>query len=493
MRPRNPRVIWRPIGLAVTLAMALTSLACSSHSDANAAGMDAECAKAGSGKSSTMDPAVVTTGLRAALDHAGYDVADGAMRFFYVTDCIGLDNCFGNNPTSPYGFYCLPASGESSTPGLSKICPPGMAPTWRLREDEAIVLVGRTPPTARYFGFRSYVYGRTLDDGTRKVLFASLGDTLNPLSIGTSGTPCGAGGDAFDADVAVVTTADRTLSTRLHELLPTVGVAASIINDDAIPRAPVRMGLEPASDDLAMLFRVALFADAAKGKAWLDAPPVSVLRVTPKTPAKIDGFGTPTLRTRGTGTSEESREAALTRLVDAVHAHFPEKKAVDTRMISIAPFGLNCLAKNENCLGDNQDTLYVASAPDFLDDHDGLQDCTWVVAGVNHEVTGKATYMNVSVYMSRKIMGVLSVTGSELRGTAATYLPGDAAEGELYAFELARDCAGRAHCLPVPTGDLGVPLGERVNLIMRPYLEPSTKAAPDSGEIAMPYVIKLCK
>lgn len=434
----------------------------------------------------------VASKLEAQLTSEGYVVQRGEMHFFRVADCAGLADCFGNNPTSPYGFWCLPAApgAVSADTPLAKICPADLRPTWRMREDEAIVAVGRTPPRAKYVGFRSYVYSRTLGDGTRKVLFASLGDTLNPLTLSTSGTPCGRQGSPWSSDVAVITTADGNLDAKLKTKLASLGVPSSIVDDDVVPRSVVRMGLDEPSDDLTMLFRVALFDDAAAGEAWTNAPPLQILRVTPATPTTIAPYPVPTLRPRGTGTTESDLEAPLRSLVDALAKANADGKITETRMLSIAPVGFTCLANDENCLGDNQDTLYVASVPSTLEDAASTTKCSFFVVGVNQEKTGKATYLNVSAYMTKKIMGIASVTGAQMEGTAARLGSND---GRLWVWEFARDCGARPSCTAIPTGELGVPIGERMNFIARPYLEPSTKTAPDSGEVLMPYVVQVCR
>ena len=48
---------------------------------------------------------------------------------------------------------------------------------WRLREHEVVLLVGCTPPPAKYFGITPYVY-KSYDAGIVRTLFASAGDTL---------------------------------------------------------------------------------------------------------------------------------------------------------------------------------------------------------------------------------------------------------------------------------------------------------------------------
>ena len=48
---------------------------------------------------------------------------------------------------------------------------------WRLREPEVALVVGCTPPPAKYFGITPYVY-KSYDAGIVRTLFASAGDTL---------------------------------------------------------------------------------------------------------------------------------------------------------------------------------------------------------------------------------------------------------------------------------------------------------------------------
>ena len=38
--------------------------------------------------------------------------------------------------------------------------PAGMSPVWRLRPDEAVVYLGKTPPAAKYFSYTPYIFDR---------------------------------------------------------------------------------------------------------------------------------------------------------------------------------------------------------------------------------------------------------------------------------------------------------------------------------------------
>jgi hypothetical protein len=240
----------------------------------------------------------------AALTRRGYLVQAGQVGFFRVEDGLALPSCFGNNPSSPYGVYCLPPAPGDATDGPAEPPCPGdgnLRWRWRLREDEAVVFLGQTPPTARYFGFRSYLFSRQGLFGRRE-LFASLGDSLNFQVIATAGTPNGTAGDSFDRETVVISTADRRFEALLRQLLASSGAPQAIVNTEVIPRSITRMGLERERDDFTIIMRVALFADAAAGERYMRTPAAMVLRVTPPTPAAIDPWPIPSERPHRTPT-----------------------------------------------------------------------------------------------------------------------------------------------------------------------------------------------
>jgi hypothetical protein len=427
----------------------------------------------------------------AALTRRGYHVQAGQVRFLRIEDCLALPSCFGNNPSSPYGMYCLPpAPGDTADGPAWPPCPSdgNLRWRWRLREDEALVFLGQTPPAARYFSFRSYLFSR---HGLlwRRPLFASLGDSLNLEVMATAGTPNGAAGDPFDRETVVISTADRRLDTLLRQLLASSGAPEAIVNTDVIPRSLTRLGLERNCDDFAMIMRVALFADAAAGERYLRTPAATVLRVTPSTPAPIDPFPLPPVRPHGADTSEEWLRPAMDQLIAAVQAQdqsFAVKRR-HTRTLHLS--GPTCLEHRTPCFGDNSDTVYSTSLPAWLGDdpRDFL-----IVVGVQHEATGKASYMNLAVYNTPRLMGVAAVTGSDLRGSAERYLPDHPHSRYLYAYKFARHCQGEPYCFAVPTGPEGVALDTTLNFIERPYLEPATHTGPLASQIVPPQVLHFC-
>lgn len=76
---------------------------------------------------------------------------------------------------------------SNSEPYLQVLVPksPQQAPTspiFQLREDEAIVIIGVTPPPAKYFSYTPYLASKMYPDG-RKPVFASLGDAINNTTV----------------------------------------------------------------------------------------------------------------------------------------------------------------------------------------------------------------------------------------------------------------------------------------------------------------------
>lgn len=425
------------------------------------------------------DRRAVADRLVAALEAEGYVVDEGRMAFFRVEDCAALPTCYGNNPSSPYGLYLLPPAPDeaidATTPPLSDST---ARSTFRLGADEAIVFLGRTPPEARYYGFRSYLASRQGVD-----LFASLGDTANHRVLATGG------GSArpFDQETVVVTTASAPLDARLRRFFASEG-AGGIVNTDVLPSSSLVLGRGPAADVLAMLFRVALFADEAAGAAYLANPPAIVLRVRPSTPTAPEALPVPAPRPRGTGDDESELEDALVRLEAAIRAQHAADAAQSVGVLGLPLVGADCIAGGFGCLGDNADTVYFASGPTLLRETpaDYL-----VVFGVDHTRAGKATYTNVAVYETERRMGVAALADDAFVGSAAEYLgASDPDASRLFAIRIARDCTGHAHCLAVPTAFPGVALDKTLTVAVRPYLEAGTRTGPSLDELLPPRAIR---
>ena len=130
--------------------------------------------------------------------------------------------------------------------------------------------------------------------------------------------------------------------------------------------------------------------------------------------------------------------------------------------------------------------MYSASPPTWLSDdpRDFL-----IVVDVQHEATGKASYMNLALYNTPRLMGVAAVTGSDLLSSADRYLSHHPDSRYLYAYKFARHCHDEPYCFAVPTGLQGVALDTMLNFIERPYLESVTHTGPLASQIVPQQVL----
>jgi hypothetical protein len=470
-----------------------------------------------------------TTALRSELARKGFVVQDGLMDFPHVIEMCcqcQLPSCFANNPSSPYGLAILPPAPDQS-PSVPNpysewftedgVYPAGWSWFWRLRPDEAVVFIGTTPPEMKYFGFTAYLYDR-FHAGLKKPpdckaeaidrpsppstynrfpLFASLGDTVNNMTVHTSGD----GRDPFDKSVVFIVASDKNVESRVRHALIKAGYPEATFNTVVVSPQIAHLGGEDDKDTLAFVLRMATDQDLT---AYM-ASPRTLLRVSPAQPVPgvlLDPLPLPKLRVRGTGKTETAFLPAVELLGKAVVAAYP---GYDVTPIATTNWneGYNCIENGQNCLGDNRDTPYIP--PSFNPVTAGLnQELTLdpgeflVAYGVNHAATKKAVYANISVLGWSHKSSPAVLDDREMLGSAAYYLGStiDAATANmLYAWKFARpgDCSGQdtPYCREIDyTCTGGVAADEAMALVFRAYLEQKTKVGPAYPEIVIDRILK---
>ncbi|MDI1477358.1 hypothetical protein [Polyangium sp. y55x31] len=432
----------------------------------------------GSGGSGQGGAGGATVDFVEALEADGFSVGEGKFKLLDLSTCCDEGkSCAGNNPSSPYAAYYLPRAPGQTTPNPDEDAD-GLANTYRLRADEAVVWLGETPPPVAYFGFTDYLMAR--DDGTgtntRTPVFASLAETLNIGVIGVDGPMDGV---KYGRRALVVHTPDATIAERVKKAAVASGIPASAVNVAPIDSVSTRLGLEETDDTFGVLFRSAIYEDEAAGDAWLKAPPVKLYRLTPSTPpAAAELYGKATPRPKDTMNDENpTYAAAAAELEQAIIAAYAgTHDATIETMTEGTPDPYACIAGEKSCAGDNRDTIYPATGPflwpvnakDFI-----------IVHGVDHSQTGKATYANASVYALQHLVGVAGVSSKSWKGSAKKYLPNHPLVDKLYAYKIARACNGEAFCLEVPDAPCpnGIAPGTIAAIAFRAYLEPSANTA----------------
>lgn len=421
-----------------------------------------------------------------------WNLTAGSWVYFDTEGCFTTPtySCYGDNPSSPYG---SPYFGEfGANPNLA---------TLQIGEDEAVVVIFRTPPEMRYYSFNQYLFKRQ-DSATE--LFASMSEALNLKRLGTTGST-EPGASPFGAYAAVVWTADQNTFDSVQAALLESGLPLHAINflplPPAIPARPglpaydLHMGHGPGSDVFNMLMRTALPGDQAGFDAYVQENPYTVMRVGPGThlppnPAPVIGYPSDI-----SGISESpSLQAALNRLVSDIGKRyggaFTFKKQTTTFTSHI---GWDCISELSECTGDNFDVLYSHDVATFVRVKD-LQDFI-IVVGVNHQASGKAAYINSAVYDTKKLASIVSVTDADLTSQSALYHAGVTNPRDprvrtyrgLYAYMFSYDCAGKQYCAAIPPPTASNPVGLRPGapffVLGRSYLEPHTLVRPSDTEV----------
>ena len=444
--------------------------------------------------------------FKTAAASGGFTVQEGKLEVFDVAamyDAGLIPSCWGYNSSAPYLSYKLPnAPGQTAPNNISDAkLEPQNKDLWcdfRLRPDEAIVFIGKTPPECKYFSYRSYIGLRWIEKAKTKNklrrIFASLGDTTSSVAINTTGTPKGSeGGSPFDQTTVIVTSADKGTAARVKAALVEAGYSDLIVNDDIIPPTLVRMGLLKQSDTFAFLNRVAYIKDQDASDAFFGGNQGTVLRLTPTqqtAPGDLQPQPVPPLKIRGTGNTDEfTLKATLEELRAAIVAKY-SKYTPDELDTSIwVGSGYDAIQQNGDALAENRDTTYLRSDDFRLPDDPGQ---FAIVYGVNHAAFGKVLYSSFGAYSEKTNAGVGAVAGTVLEGTAEAYLPGNPLAKYLYVWRVARSDAGDPNTLVINPGSTAETIGykDRIFLGFRAYVEPSTKVGPVYEELVYDRVIK---
>lgn len=411
---------------------------------------------------------------------------EGEWRLADIENCFEPGGmCFGNNPSSPYGY---PAFGEPGSGVVDSV--------FQWDRDEAVVLFMRTPPRARYFAFTQYLF--QVAHASRPA-FASLSDSLNLSDFRTQGSAA-PGDDVFEQPAVLVWAANMNTVTTVKATLAGMGFPESQVNflpmPAAVPSFTPAQGYGEDSDTFTMLMRIALPDSQSALDAYLEEKPFAVLKVGP--PQAIAFAAAPVIGYANelTGVSETTlspnQQSALNALVTDIRTRYAgtfsfTKQTVDYK----SKTGWDCLAGTETCAGDNHDALYSADGATVLVRN--LRDAV-LIAGVNHVKTGKTAYQNHAIYELEHMGGVAAISDPVLTTASALYhagvAPGTlkaARYKNLYAYLVSFDCAGLSHCLqipqPTPDNPVGIPAGKPFIVAGRSYLEPRSGVRPDPSEL----------
>jgi hypothetical protein len=468
--------------------------------------------------------------LKERLIQSGLQVQKGQFTpvdFFKLYQEKKVRSCNGNNADNPY-FACAmePSPGQTCQDYIEMS--PNHHLSFRLRPNEAIVLVAITPPEVKFFSYFAFLSTRSPDYirdprlkspirikpmktkpvvspavipdpddhsiDRREMIFAGLGDTLNRLSLSTPGTPGGAPGNPFQQPVVIIFTASQEMSEMISQAALEAGYPASAINIGVIPIDFVKLGVDEADDTFSIGHRISKNPTNQQAfDYYIQNPGVSVFRVTgPLNPA-AKYFPVPKLTPRGNGRTELALWNPLHSLRQAIVDHYQENYiAVELQTNIWVNESYEAIQQNLDNLGESRDATYLGTDAFILPPN-----AFAVAYGVNHVRTGKCFYSNIVVYGNELDNGVISVADDEFQDSAGDYVQGAATE-YLYAWKFTYDLSqtGQPYCTVIPS-DLAPNLPPPYFVVakhyiyfgFRAYLEPTTKVGPAWHELLFDRVL----
>jgi hypothetical protein len=434
--------------------------------------------------------------FKEALERDGFIVTVGGVRTFN----LAAQYCAGS--IADAGYYNVP----SVVPVVPKAPDPTseLVVDFKLRPDEAIVVIGLNPPPVKYFGYYAFVSSKVFPEGMykkcgdpqgcRQKMVATIGDAINNGIIHTIGpTP-------FNSPVAVIYTPDQGTDSRVRSALRTVGYPAAIINTFVLPASMLNLGHGEYADELRIPTRNGMWVDQNAGDAYTANAPLSVFRVTPSVPAIANPFPAPPLRVRGTGHTEMD---LMNKLFELRHGIIAANPGLYTTDIISKPNwyeGFDYIQRGLDPGSDVRDGLLMSAG--YLPEYGNKDAVTLaddeflMIFGANHVVTGKATYMSITAYPGEEgKLAIGSVYHDHFPDTANAYLPpGDPAAKRMYAYKVSRNCRGEQNCMPLSLENCpkGLTIGPatKLGLIIRTYLEPATNVGAAMPELLYDRVIK---
>lgn len=431
-----------------------------------------------SSTASTVTSTGTPDALRTQLEDGGFYVQDGTL---YELDTIELASqgkllsCFGNNAGSSYMVLNLPAApnqeaatgdasrgwqddtpssymdGSESFPANPYFAPGGWQ--YKLRQDEAIVIVCTLPPECKYWSYISYVMFTSQKEGKDYTgersyfsvgndevglyhpVFGSIGASVNMDNVKHEGE------SAYGTQAVLVLCANASVRDTVKAALEKAGYPEGMVNVMEIPARTYDMGLERGRDTFCFLGRVSQPSDQAAYETYMEglASSSTVFRVTPHDEVGEDPFANATLAPRGTGAHEVAQLDGCAETLDAIRsaviARYSDGFTYEELSCDIAvPEGLTAYLCDRNALGDNRDTSYIMTGDFTLDSDDDFI----VVYGVNHTSTGKARYSNAVLYVRPMLNGVCSVYDSLFSGSAEEWLDDATSASSYYVYKMAR-------------------------------------------------------
>lgn len=496
------------------------------------------------------------------LDKQGYEVMRGYFKLYTTDDCDVsyevMHTCYGNNPAAPYVLPVVPPWPDNPGPGewvdpatmgaLGRTAD-GYNASYRLDPREALVIVGRLPPHAAYFGMKTYLFTRAGElctespqynwigshvpalfptffslvpnepgSAPRVQIIADLSNSTNNVVISNQS------GRVWDQLRYFIVTPNPTMDAAIREAFTKIGTADHDIFTEKIPQyfasesnppncpdaAALHFGLDQPADDFVTLIRYAMPVDDDAADRWRERLPLVVLRIR-NLDADQQTYQWENFEQRTpSNPPETSYSSNLETLTQAVCDIWNTEGNQDCSQwkpllnLQAAPLrlsGPSCVPAWMNCLAPNEDTTYQMSAKLPLD-----PEHFYAVVGALSTATHNATYVGLGLNSSAKQLGFGNISDEDLAGSATGYSNAVSSD-KFFVQYFARDCSGLAEQLPAGVSFRCYSIGDTLPycydssdlqcdmlvLSLRGYLRPGTQRATDKNSVLTSKLIRLTR
>ncbi len=397
--------------------------------------------------------------VRTALDNAGYDIAEGRADLFTIGGTEKLipafNTCFGNNPAAPYIVPAVPHRPDEAYDygdSMRSENDENLYWTYRLQENEAIVMFGNLPPEAAFIGYETFLFTRYFDgeDVTRPEM-DWLTDTTGlqqhlssrPDNLLFDSPPIAHGGDededySNDPNRVILFANGPTINRRTLErqigtdfwgkqaifsTSPDAGFKAALdaqledglaeIHAHSPLGADLEMGLTRRDDDFWTLMRYAVPNPQNKdaSNAWREdvANQLLVFRVTKRAPGSVVRHPTFTFEERKANTEERYLAADLQKVADAVHSELGfDKDSPQELCLPLSNIPLHAphtVPRAMSAVGATHDADYRTSSARAFGSEE-----VFAIVGVNHTKTHNSSYISLGIYSAEFWQGIRGIS-----------------------------------------------------------------------------------
>jgi hypothetical protein len=337
----------------------------------------------------------------------------------------GFDSCFGINDATIYGFPILFNDKFKASKNKKDL-----GPMFQLKKNEALVIIGKTPPPCLYWGFTPYLHKRKYEnEESYTTVNASLSDTLNHKKFAEMFNL----ESPFQKPFMLIIGQNPRVNEQIYQKdsFPQLEKINKLNMKNFTKYHKMILPLpseQMRDDDIVTVLSRVTYINPDYMQTYKEQPGLFCFKVTVNLSSIFLGPGYPSeksfmpigvpqpdpksfyLLQRDNNIEEtqfiiNTENNSTVENVINLYRDISSKKGllpVDVKLFSVSldnpefpiDTGFDCIKNRYDCFFDNRDTVYSVTRPILTKDApNGI-----IICGVNHQNTKKALYTNINIY-----------------------------------------------------------------------------------------------